>query len=103
MWRTSAVLGTLSQKTSILRSPWVVCSVTDMVAVVAVRLRCYWRCIVVCSDLKLGREAGPSSTIRKTAAGVLAQLRHQAKLGVSEAMTTPRFAAALRLHPALQP
>ncbi len=28
---TSAVLGTLSQKTSILRSPWVVCSVTDMV------------------------------------------------------------------------
>lgn len=28
---TSAVLGTLSQKTSILMSPRVVCSVTDMV------------------------------------------------------------------------
>ena len=27
---TSAVLGTLSQKTSIFMSPWVVCSVTDM-------------------------------------------------------------------------
>jgi hypothetical protein len=30
---TSAVLGTLSQKTSILMSPRVVCRVTDMVAV----------------------------------------------------------------------
>jgi hypothetical protein len=28
--QTSAVLGTLSQKTSILRSPKLVCSVTDM-------------------------------------------------------------------------
>ena len=27
---TSAVLGTLSQKTSIFMSPWEVCSVTDM-------------------------------------------------------------------------
>lgn len=36
--RTSAVLGTLSQKTSILMSPWVVCSVTDMVPYVAVGL-----------------------------------------------------------------
>lgn len=31
-WPTSAVFGTLSQKTSILMLPAVVCSVTDMVA-----------------------------------------------------------------------
>lgn len=30
---TSAVLGTLSQKTSILRSPRLVCSVTDMLVI----------------------------------------------------------------------
>jgi len=32
--RTSAVLGTLSQNTSILRSPALVCRVTDMAATV---------------------------------------------------------------------
>lgn len=39
MCLTSAVFGTLSQKTSIFMSPWDVCSVTDMLMVADCRLR----------------------------------------------------------------
>lgn len=47
---TSAALGTLSQKTSILMSPSVVCSVTDMMRTRANRIE-RWR---ECYLLKLG-------------------------------------------------
>jgi hypothetical protein len=107
MGRTSAVLGTLSQNTSILRSPWVVCSVTDMAGGCCVlRSWCYWRRIVVCNDVKQGREAADRVTIGKTAAGVRAKA-HWPMLGVSACDgsygPSTGLTAALWNLPALQP